>query len=318
MKERLSILCVVGVLVAVPAFVLWQGNARTPAHGVARVITLTGVAAQGTWTLETVNGLNYWWKRFEAATIHLELGESVLLRLQSADVFHQFYAPALDIGPVDVEPGKLKEIRFQPRKAGLFQYYCTSSCGGCHFYMRGWIVVTRPGEEPVVPPPIVCPLCTLDLRPPPDADAAELGEYLYRRMGCITCHGVDGRGGVENYNYAQRTVPRHDRTAEKLFLASEEDAAALLALLRNGAGVNDPAFTADIAKFPLVKSRLSAAVELIRGGKDAARLDMAGPTPPLQMPAWKDRLTATEIRAILAYFVSLFPWDEQAFEEEDE
>ena len=80
-----------------------------PLRANERVINITGVGARGAWTLETVNGLNYWWKSFEPATIHMQLNEKVVLRLLSADVFHQFYVPALGIGPVDVEPGYIKE-----------------------------------------------------------------------------------------------------------------------------------------------------------------------------------------------------------------
>jgi mono/diheme cytochrome c family protein len=52
-------------------------------------------------------------------------------------------------------------------------------------------------------------------------------------------------------------------------------------------------------------ARFKAAVELIKNGKQAARLDMAGPEPPLQMPAWQDKLSRRQIHAIMAYFISL-------------
>ena len=58
------------VLAAVPGLVfVYQGIYR-PSRYAERVINITGVGARGAWTLETVNGLNYWWKSFEPATIH--------------------------------------------------------------------------------------------------------------------------------------------------------------------------------------------------------------------------------------------------------
>jgi len=168
------------------------------------VIDVTGFAGRGTWTLETVNGLNYWWKAFEPATIYLEVGDTAVLRFHSADVMHQFYAPGLNIGPVSVEPGHVSEIQFKAEKAGVFKYYCTSMCGGCHFYMQGWIVITKRGETPPTPDPIVCPLCLPDFGGPPKGDPILLGEYLYQSMGCITCHGVEGRGGVEKLQLSQQ------------------------------------------------------------------------------------------------------------------
>jgi len=310
MKEKLAVICVLLVLVAVPGLVfVYQGIYR-PARSTERVINITGVGARGAWTLETVNGLNYWWKSFEPATIHIQLDEAVVLRFLSADVFHQFYVPALGIGPLDVEPGYVKEIRFKAQKAGVFQYYCTSMCGGCHFYMQGWIVVTPAGEKPVTPRPIACSLCLPTFERPEAGRAVALGEYLYQTMGCMTCHGIAGAGGVDNYNYIKKTVPAHDRTAIKIFLADAEDREAFLSLIQKGADLNHPEEPPDITRYRIVMSRFNAAVKLIENGKNAARLDLAGPDPPLQMPAWKNKLSRKQIHAIMGYFLSLMPEDE--------
>ena len=51
-------------------------------------------------------------------------------------------------------------------------------------------------------------------------------------------------------------------------------------------------------------------LKLIESGKNAVRLDLAGPEPPLQMPAWKNKLSPKQIQAILGYFISLMPDDE--------
>jgi mono/diheme cytochrome c family protein len=310
MKEKVAVICVLSVLAAVPGLVFFYQDIYRPSRYTEKVITVTGVANKGAWTLETVNGLNYWWKSFEPATIHLQLDDRVVFRLQSADVFHQFYVPELGIGPVNVNPGYVREIRFRAEKAGIFQYYCTSLCGACHFYMQGWIVITRPGEKPAVPRPIACSLCLPAFQKPTEAEVVALGEYLYQAMGCVTCHGVAGRGGVKNYNYIKETVPAHHLTAEKLFLTGEDDRATFLGLLQKGADPGSPGEPPNISRYRLVTSRFTAAVELIEGGKNAARLDMAGPDPPLQMPAWKNKLSRKEIHAVMGYFISLFPGDE--------
>jgi len=305
MKEKLAVICILVVLAAVPGLVFVYQDVYRPSRYAERVINITGVGAKGVWTLETVNNLNYWWKSFEPATIHIQLNEQVLLRFLSADVFHQFYVPALGIGPVDVEPGYVKEIRFKALKAGVFQYYCTSMCGGCHFYMQGWIVVTPAGEKPAIPRPVTCSLCLPTFERPDEAKAIALGEYLYQTMGCMTCHGIAGRGGVDNFNYIKKTVPAHNRTAAKIFLTDADDRQAFLDLIQKGADLYDPEEPPDIARYRLVMARFKAAVELIKKGKQAARLDMAGPEPPLQMPAWQDKLSRRQIHAIMAYFISL-------------
>ena len=315
MKEKAAVLSVVLVLITVPCLVFWYQDIYRPSRYTEKVFTITGVGNRGAWTLEKVNGLNYWWKAFTPATIYIQLNEWVVFRFHSADVFHQFYAPGLNIGPVTVEPGHVKEIRFKAAKAGVFHYYCTSMCGTCHFYMQGWIIITPPGETPVSPPPVTCPLCLPDYGSPPQGDAVALGEYLYRTMGCITCHGIEGRGSVENYNYINKTVPAHDRTAKKIFLMDAGDAETFLDLIREGADLNHPAEPPDISRYPMVRSRLNAAVRLIKNGKNASRMDQSGPEPPLQMPAWGYRLDSGEINAIMGYFVSLYPWKE---DEKDE
>ena len=306
MKEKLAIGCVLAVL-AVPLLVLGLHEIYGTARAKERVFVITGVGNRGLWTLEPVNGLNYWWKTFEPATIHIRLGEAVVVRFRSADVFHQFYVPELRIGPVDIDPGYAKEIRFKAERAGVFRYYCTSQCGGCHFYMQGWIVVTPPGEKPATPRPISCRLCLPDFENPDDADAVLLGEYLYQSMGCITCHGPEGRGGVANFNYIRQTVPAHNHTAAKIFLTDPDDREAFLELIQNGTDLNNPPEPPDIERYRLVISRFNAAVGLIQNRKNASRLDKSGPAPPLHMPAWKHKLDRRQIHAIIAHFISLFP-----------
>ena len=315
MKEKLAVISVLLVLAVVPLTVFYYQAVYRPSLYTDRVITITGVGNRGVWTLKAANGLNYWWKSFEPATIHLNLGETVVLRFVSADVFHQVYTPDLGIGPVDVEPGYVKEIRYTAARAGVFQYYCTSMCGGCHFYMQGWIVVTPPGEKPAEPRPIACSLCLPTFTNPSEADAVALGEYLYQSMGCITCHGPGGRGGVANYNYIKKTVPSHNTTAAKIFLTDGDDRRAFLELIRTHADLANPAEPPGIPRYRLVMSRFKAAVQLIKNGKNAARLNLDGPEPPLQMPSWKHKLKRGQIHANMGYFISLFPTDDDGLTE---
>jgi hypothetical protein len=281
-----------------------------------KVFNITGVAENGAWTLQKVNGLNYWWKRFTPMTLYLEVGDEVLLNLRSADLFHRFYVPALNLGPIDVKPAGVTTVKFHADKPGLFQYYCTAMCGGCHFWMSGWIVITPKGEVPATPQPIVCPLCWPGFDKPTQKDMIRLGEYFYLKLGCVTCHGVEGRGGVENYNYINKTVPAHNTTAEKLFLSDAEDAEVFIDLLQKHPDLEDLEEEPDILRFKLVLSRFKAAKDLIKNGKHCVKLDLAGPEPPLQMPTWQAVLTDRDIDAVIAYFTSLYPWDEEEDEEE--
>ena len=312
-KERIAAILVLLPMAAVTAAVAWFGwsSDRAPRSGDTVIFNLTGVGADGVWTTKPVNGLNYWWQSFEPATLYVTEGDEVVINLRSADVFHRFYLPAFSVGPAAIEPGHTVTVRFKADRHGVYQYYCTSMCGGCHFYMRGWIVVSRKGETPVQPPPIMCTLCRPDELTRPDTESlVDHGAYLYLEKGCITCHGPEGQGGIVNDNSANSPVPAHNTTAEKLFLESPEDAEVFIRLLNEtddlGALEEAPA----ISRFPVVRTRFENAKEIVRNGRYTSKLDPTGPEPPLQMPAWQHIVREREIDALLVYFVSLYPWEE--------
>lgn len=321
-REKLATLSVVLIVILVPAVVLsaiWYREERFLAKhppGV-KVFDITGFAESGTFTLDTVNGLNYWWKKFPPMTVHVFVGDQVVLRLKTADIVHQFYVPALNLGPVDIKPGHPVKLEFLAEKPGVYQYFCTSLCGNCHFYMTGWIVITPAGEIPLVPQPIVCPICVPGYLQRPEHDLVDLGEYLFLQKGCNTCHGNGGVGGVENLNYAKKTVPAHNETAKKIFLEEKEDTEAFIDLIINNPDLENLEEPPDIPRFHLVLARYLASKELVRQGSVAIKLDEEGPMPPLQMPAWEAQLPDRDIDALLSYFLTLQPWEEATIKDDE-
>ncbi|MFZ5563020.1 MAG: hypothetical protein ACOZBW_03145, partial [Thermodesulfobacteriota bacterium] len=260
-------------------------------------------------------GLNYWWKRFPPMTILLETGDRVVLKLKTADVSHQFYIPGLGLAPVPIVPGHPAELRFTADREGIFQYFCTTMCGDCHTYMTGWIVVSPKGRPIKPPEPVVCPLCYMDFGPPPHEKMVDLGEHFYQTMGCISCHGVWGRGGVKNFNYAKETIPAHNTTAAKLFLRTPEDARTFFDLLEKTGDLEELDEDPDIPLFNVVRDRYEALRQIIRNGSTPEKLDPAGPEPPLWMPAWKYRLTDRDIDALILYFIDIYLFDAEPEEE---
>ena len=282
-------------------------------EGITKVISLTGVAKDGVWTLDDVNAHNYWRKTFSRATLYLNEGDHIKLRINSADAHHRFYAPALNIGPVDVETGHTKEVSFRVGVApGKYRYYCTSICGDCHFTMQGWIVVLAKGVEPDGLPPIEC-FHNLKLKKPPKDDMIAWGGYLYKKLGCETCHGIDGTGKVENFNYVKKSIPDQVTLASRLFLHEEEDAEEFIGLITSGADLDKAKETTEIPKYPLILVQYKAAKEMMSKGKVTAKLDPKGPQPPLSMPSWKEKLSDKDMDAVLAYLLSLYPWEEEEY-----
>lgn len=139
-----------------------------------------------------VVGHMFWWEVHypdhgvvTANEIHVPAGQATQLELQSADVIHSFWIPALH-GKLDMIPGRTNIFWVQPDRPGIFRGQCAEFCGTQHALM-GLMVVAEPPDEfdawieaqrrPV--------------EPAYDAVAAR-GEIVYREAGCHLCHTVQG------------------------------------------------------------------------------------------------------------------------------
>jgi plastocyanin len=248
-----------------------------------RVITLTGVAKVGTWTEEDVTGANYWQVRSAPARPVLVAGEPVLFRFKSVDVMHAFYAPALDIGPVMVEPGHVTEVLVTPKSEGVFEYFCTTICGDPHFGMRGQIVVARDRSTAGQPPPANVG-AYWEEKPPEGTTRVERGKWIFRQKGCFTCHGEEGKGGVANWNYVNGTIPALRMLARTMALREKDDAKEIIGLLERGVPLRESA--SKIANIKVVLAKYDSILGVVRKGNPPGKKDPNGPAPPLVMPAW--------------------------------
>ena len=108
-------------------------------------------------------------------------------------------------------------------------------------------------------------------KPPPSySSAVDAGRAVFQKYGCTACHGVEGRGGVKNYNAVTGgEIPP-------------------LVYVAQG-------FTRDQLK------------DLIRTGRYPTRADPKGPTPPLWMPSWKDKISDGELESLVEFLISLYP-----------
>ncbi len=104
-------------------------------------------------------------------------------------------------------------------------------------------------------------------RPWDATDPPRRGEVLFRRAGCVACHGPGGKGGHPNNNVRGGVVPAVDRVAET--------------------------FT------------LEELVKKIAGGAHPQKSDPAGADPLAAMPAWGETLDDAELRAVAAYLMTL-------------
>ncbi len=267
-------------------------------------LTLTAMMAQGIWTDEDVTAANSWRRDFRTAQPVLRRGETIRLRLKSADVVHTLSVPALGIEPTEVYPGRVVDVVVTPGQAGTFEYYCTTVCGEAHFAMRGHLRVVDEGHPPEALPARPGERYWQSRAPTGDAGPLAVGAWRFRQKGCVTCHGEDGRGGVPNPNSMNAVVPELATLARRTFLFTPPDVAAFRELLASGTPLDGLQSAPEVPLFARVKTQYLALRQLVREGRRSAKLQPVGPRPPLDMPAWESRLTDDEIDEILAYLLN--------------
>lgn len=135
-----------------------------------------------------VTGHQWWWaieypeKGFLTANeLHIPVGKRMLLLLDSADVIHSFWVPALN-RKMDLVPGHPNYLYLQADKAGVYPGVCAEFCGLQHAGMRITVVAEPEADylawQEKLSQPVAAPL---------EGPAAE-GFRLYTERTCITCH----------------------------------------------------------------------------------------------------------------------------------
>src|SRR5205823_8251192 len=140
-----------------------------------------------------VIGHQWWWEfRYPelgvvtASELHVPLRRSVVVDIQSADVIHSFWFPAIG-GKRDAIPGHTNHIWFTPNLTGTFPGQCAEFCGMSHANMRMKLMVDTPegfaawvaGQKAAAVEPDSTTL-------------AGKGRAIFAGEACIGCHTVTG------------------------------------------------------------------------------------------------------------------------------
>lgn len=115
-----------------------------------------------------------------ANEIHLPVGKPVEFQLESTDVIHSFWIPALG-GKVDMIPGRRTRLVLEPTHTGVYRAACAEYCGASHAWMSFFVVVERQDEFER----------WLAKQADPAASPTR-GEELFIASGCGACHSVRG------------------------------------------------------------------------------------------------------------------------------
>lgn len=139
-----------------------------------------------------VIGHQWWWEArytnsgaIVANEIHIPVGKPLALRLDAADVLHEFWVPELSRKMTTV-PGHPNHIWIQADKAGTYLGFCSEFCGTQHAWMH-FLIVAEPQEEFRK-----WEQAQLAAAPLPSSDNAQKGLALFQQMSCVNCHAIKG------------------------------------------------------------------------------------------------------------------------------
>ncbi len=164
-----------------------------------------------------VIGHQWWWEfRYPTLNIttanelHIPVGQTVSLRMETVDVVHSFWSPRF-AGKRDVFPNRETRLWFKAEEAGEYPGQCAEFCGIEHGRMAFRVRAQSPDEfkawvahmqtlktKPSTPPPPPTPQKP-GQKPeqgppaPPEAvaGAASEGEKLFLSKGCVGCHSLN-------------------------------------------------------------------------------------------------------------------------------
>jgi len=189
-EGRLAKLLIIGGGAIVPTAIL----TALLVYGLAMMPDLLARAPADSLKIE-VTGEQWWWRvRYRppdggevvlANEIRLPLGEMVEFHLESSDVIHSFWIPALG-GKMDMIPGRTTRLVLEATRPGRFRGVCAEYCGTAHALMAFSVVVMQKEEFNR----------WLDDQRLPASEPAEIvstrGRDLFFTNGCSACHTIRG------------------------------------------------------------------------------------------------------------------------------
>ena len=170
----------------------------------------------------TVIGQQWWWEyRYDvdangtvdiitANEAVIPVGRDVVFKIQSNDVIHSFWIPAL-AGKMDAVPGRTHERVLQSNEVGIFEGQCTEYCGLSHGVMRMQVKALAPAdydkwiEQQTTPP----------AQPAADDELAIAGQELFVTQ-CSFCHQVNGLtpDSKAPFEYSDEPDPDYGKTVD--------------------------------------------------------------------------------------------------------
>lgn len=142
--SRIAFILVFGLMAAVPLGIWYYEKVHIPAQYPpgTKVFDIMGYGRNGQWTLGKISGYNYWrGAGGRLQEIVVNKGDTVVIRLNSADVQHSFSISDLKVDAGFIKPGYITEVKFVADKPGAYTFRCREFCSPLHPAMFGRLVV---------------------------------------------------------------------------------------------------------------------------------------------------------------------------------
>ena len=178
-----------------------------------------------------VTAHQFWWefeylneKIVTAQDLVIPTGRTISLHLESADVIHSFWVPAL-AGKKDNNPGMTNMHYLKADTPGVYYGKCAELCGQSHGLMEFKVKAVTPEEferwVTAMQTPTAAPASAL----------AQQGEKVFKDK-CIACHAV--------YDSATKQIAGSRAAPSLINLANRETIAGILQNREQGAAAVDP------------------------------------------------------------------------------
>jgi cytochrome c oxidase subunit 2 len=162
--------------------------------GLAMIPPIIARAPEGSLQI-AVSGEQWWWRvrylqpgaqPIELANeIRLPVGEPVQFRLESDNVIHSFWIPAMG-GKMDMIPGRVTHLALHPSITGIFRGACAEYCGASHALMSFYVEVLQRDAFTRWINHQASPAMT------PAEPLAIEGQRTFFASGCSACHTIRG------------------------------------------------------------------------------------------------------------------------------
>jgi len=134
----------------------------------------------------TAMGRRWMWKfqqptgQWEINNLHVPVGRNVRLNIESQDVVHSLYIPAMR-DQEEAIPGRTTQMWFKADRVGAYRLFCSELCGADHSLMAGTLYVMSQADYQHW-------LKTFATSP----TLISRGKQLFDSYGCAGCHVQSG------------------------------------------------------------------------------------------------------------------------------